>query len=74
MPEQVNKTPCCIGLLAHVDAGRGEPHFNSHEKFEFLMAFLHFLGYIDFNLYFAAQSTLLLFSDTLPLYQPIDIR
>ena len=25
MPEPVNKTPCCLGLLAHVDAGRGEP-------------------------------------------------
>ena len=22
MPEQVNKTPCCIGMLAHVDAGK----------------------------------------------------
>ena len=22
MPEQVNKTPCCVGLLAHVDAGK----------------------------------------------------
>ena len=22
MPEQVNKTPCCLGLLAHVDAGK----------------------------------------------------
>ena len=22
MPEQVNKTPCCMGLLAHVDAGK----------------------------------------------------
>ena len=22
MPDQVNKTPCCLGLLAHVDAGK----------------------------------------------------
>ena len=22
MPDQVNKTPCCVGLLAHVDAGK----------------------------------------------------
>ena len=22
MPEQVKKTPCCTGLLAHVDAGK----------------------------------------------------
>ena len=22
MPEQVNKTPCCMGLLAQVDAGK----------------------------------------------------
>ena len=25
MPEQPNKLPCGIGLVAHVDAGRGEP-------------------------------------------------
>ena len=29
MPEQVKKTPCCTGLLAHVGAGRREPHFYS---------------------------------------------
>ena len=26
MPAQVNKTPCSIGLLAHVSASRGVPH------------------------------------------------
>lgn len=26
MPEQELKTPCCVGLLAHVSASRGEPH------------------------------------------------
>ena len=25
MPEQANKTPCSLGLLAHVDAGRCVP-------------------------------------------------
>ena len=29
MPEQVKKTPCCTGLLAHVGASRREPHFYS---------------------------------------------
>ena len=32
----------CVGLLAHVCANRGEPHFYSPEKFEFLWAFLLF--------------------------------
>ena len=45
MPEQQKKTPCGIGVLAHVSASRGEPHFYSPEKFEFLRAFC-FLLYI----------------------------
>ena len=32
-----------IGILAHVWAGRGVPHFYSSEKFEFLRAFFVFL-------------------------------
>ena len=50
LPDQVNKTPCCLGLLAHVWVGRGEPHFYSPEKFEFLRAFLR-LGDILTSIY-----------------------
>ena len=42
MPEP-NKNARAVGLLAHVSASRGEPHFYSPEKFEFLRAFA-FLG------------------------------
>lgn len=55
MHEQQKKIPCSIGLLAHVDAGRGVPHFYSPEKFEFLGAFLLFAVYIAFILCFAVQ-------------------
>ena len=34
LPDQVNKTPCCLGLLAHVDAGRGVPHFTAQVLFQ----------------------------------------
>ena len=30
MPEQVKKTPCSIGLLAHVGASRREPLFYNY--------------------------------------------
>lgn len=40
MPNEVKKTPCSMALLAHVDAGRGEPHFYSPEKLTFLRAFV----------------------------------
>ena len=30
MPEQVKKTPCCTGLLAHVGASRQEPRKSSY--------------------------------------------
>ena len=36
--QQMPKT-LCLGILAHVDADRGVPHFYSPEKFEFLGAF-----------------------------------
>ena len=39
---QTTGTPLSVGLLAHVCANRGEPHFYSPEKFEFLWAFLLF--------------------------------
>ena len=52
------KAPLCAGLLAHVGAGGGGPHFYSPEKYGFLSAFFAFWGYIDFNLYFAEQSAL----------------
>ena len=29
MPSQLKKTPCNLGLLAHVGASRREPHFYS---------------------------------------------
>ena len=29
MPEQVKKAPCCMGLLAHVRAGRRAPHIEA---------------------------------------------
>ena len=44
MPEP-NKNARAVGLLAHVSASRGEPHFYNPEKFEFLRAFC-FLLYI----------------------------
>ena len=50
MQAQTNfRKPLCIGLLAHVWAGRGVPHFYSPEKFEFLRAFLFFTVYFAFN-------------------------
>ena len=42
LAETRQKPHMSAGLLAHVWANRGEPHFNSPEKFEFLRAFCFF--------------------------------
>lgn len=44
MPEQKEKKPCGIGLLAHVCATTGVPHIYNPEKLRFLRIFRQLLG------------------------------